>query len=146
MRISDWSSDVFSSDLISPSRPPYAPRKSGGRGLRQPGQVRKEAAATNSPRVVPASTHFPLRQVRDAPLRRGHEQFRRRRNPDAGDGPARSRAAAIERPVSRPRAHISPANLRRTDRSGCDGAPARSEEHTSELQSLMRLSYAVFYL
>src|SRR3546814_7103685 len=26
------------------------------------------------------------------------------------------------------------------------GAPARSEEHTSELQSLMRISYAVFFL
>src|SRR3546814_3149029 len=27
-----------------------------------------------------------------------------------------------------------------------DGAPERSEEHTSELQSLMRISYAVFCL
>src|SRR3546814_4270365 len=27
-----------------------------------------------------------------------------------------------------------------------DGAPQRSEEHTSELQSLMRISYAVFCL
>ena len=31
-------------------------RESGGRRLRQPGQVRKEAAATNSRRVVPAPT------------------------------------------------------------------------------------------
>src|SRR3546814_17703491 len=28
----------------------------------------------------------------------------------------------------------------------CDGDPKRSEEHTSELQSLMRISYAVFCL
>src|SRR3546814_3548239 len=28
----------------------------------------------------------------------------------------------------------------------CPAAPARSEEHTSELQSLMRISYAVFCL
>src|SRR3546814_7622857 len=35
----------------------------------------------------------------------------------------------------------------RQDRTGCTGAPAtRSEEHTSELQSLMRISYAVFCL
>src|SRR3546814_4092053 len=35
----------------------------------------------------------------------------------------------------------------RRDRSGCRKArPARSEEHTSELQSLMRISYAVFCL
>src|SRR3546814_1509861 len=30
--------------------------------------------------------------------------------------------------------------------SGHDQVPARSEEHTSELQSLMRISYAVFCL
>ncbi len=33
-----------------------ARRKSGGRGSRQPGQIRKEAATTNLHRVVPAST------------------------------------------------------------------------------------------
>src|SRR3546814_11662511 len=32
------------------------------------------------------------------------------------------------------------------DDIGYDGAEARSEEHTSELQSLMRISYAVFCL
>src|SRR3546814_1123137 len=31
-------------------------------------------------------------------------------------------------------------------RAGGAGIPARSEEHTSELQSLMRISYAVFCL
>src|SRR3546814_7716360 len=31
-------------------------------------------------------------------------------------------------------------------RSGYRAAPGRSEEHTSELQSLMRISYAVFCL
>src|SRR3546814_9533764 len=30
--------------------------------------------------------------------------------------------------------------------SECPSSPARSEEHTSELQSLMRISYAVFCL
>src|SRR3546814_6035884 len=30
--------------------------------------------------------------------------------------------------------------------SSCEKAPIRSEEHTSELQSLMRISYAVFCL
>ncbi len=37
-------------------------RESGGRSLRQPGQVRKEAAATNSLRVVPAPTPFDKRR------------------------------------------------------------------------------------
>src|SRR3546814_2668026 len=34
----------------------------------------------------------------------------------------------------------------RGDRPLCDGGSRRSEEHTSELQSLMRISYAVFCL
>src|SRR3546814_1882571 len=38
-------------------------------------------------------------------------------------------------------------SLRRTFISQCAvSAPSRSEEHTSELQSLMRISYAVFFL
>src|SRR3546814_1792064 len=32
------------------------------------------------------------------------------------------------------------------ERAPCPGVPMRSEEHTSELQSLMRISYAVFCL
>src|SRR3546814_3889329 len=35
---------------------------------------------------------------------------------------------------------------RRSVTTALTGAPARSEEHTSELQSLMRISYAVFCL
>src|SRR3546814_5559820 len=34
--------------------------------------------------------------------------------------------------------------IQRGDRIGIVGANGRSEEHTSELQSLMRISYAVF--
>src|SRR3546814_1486626 len=34
----------------------------------------------------------------------------------------------------------------RERRRSCRGSPRRSEEHTSELQSLMRISYAVFCL
>src|SRR3546814_4476164 len=37
---------------------------------------------------------------------------------------------------------LQPCRTRRDDRAGC----RRSEEHTSELQSLMRISYAVFCL
>src|SRR3546814_4166587 len=36
--------------------------------------------------------------------------------------------------------------IARLDRIEITGQPARSEEHTSELQSLMRTSYAVFCL
>src|SRR3546814_8110500 len=85
MRISDWSSDVCSSDLTRP--PPgktvhtYRPTKKGAWRCRDPWRVRC--------------------------------RWRRARRPH-----------------------------RRSIRA----APSRSEEHTSELQSLMRISYAVFCL
>src|SRR3546814_8447656 len=42
---------------------------------------------------------------------------------------------------------IAPSTLPRTSQSGADADRVeRSEEHTSELQSLMRISYAVFCL
>src|SRR3546814_1761393 len=42
--------------------------------------------------------------------------------------------------------HPAPETQRHEDQQRIDGQPARSEEHTSELQSLMRISYAVFCL
>src|SRR3546814_7329960 len=102
MRISDWSSDVCSSDLSSSS-----PRK---RTLRQS-------------------------SVRDfLSLARGFaaisSQSTARLNTALIDAMSRLIVSRL-----RPRA-ISPARQRST----------RSEEHTSELQSLMRISYAVFCL
>src|SRR3546814_10106397 len=44
-------------------------------------------------------------------------------------------------------AHVAPTGIRIEDgASYAWGASTRSEEHTSELQSLMRISYAVFCL
>src|SRR3546814_2900885 len=43
-------------------------------------------------------------------------------------------------------AGISPEMAIRLDKAFGGGADTRSEEHTSELQSLMRISYAVFCL
>src|SRR3546814_8185937 len=66
------------------------------------------------------------------------------------------RCHAHERPKPAPRGSAD--GLRRTDRAPVSGPPdpwcrtaqsphlRRSEEHTSELQSLMRISYAVFCL
>src|SRR3546814_2467816 len=72
----------------------------------------------------------------------------------AANAPARRRTRRCAQPVSawrrlfqrrsrarRPGARVSP-----DDDSGSIGPPPRSEEHTSELQSLMRISYAVFCL
>src|SRR3546814_7862904 len=95
MRISDWSSDVCSSDLNQPREPP----KRKTRGCRHP-------------RTLACS------------IRRRND-FRRR------SGAFHPQAASSPFAASRTRA----------PRSG-----GRSEEHTSELQSLMRISYAVFCL
>src|SRR3546814_7192730 len=102
MRISDWSSDVCSSDLGQE------------RGLELP--VRQVVAL-----ILKLWWQDIVRQAR----RRDHE-----------------RAAAM---IVRLSDLTIPPFADRSKRRGIDAA-ARSEEHTSELQSLMRISYAVFCL
>src|SRR3546814_10164294 len=92
MRISDWSSDVSSSDLLAGNR------SHAHRG-------RAYSARSTARRAAHAAHRYPRHQRSRADGGRG----------DAAGG----------------------------NRSGrCN----RSEEHTSELQSLMRISYAVFCL
>src|SRR3546814_1959546 len=113
MRISDWSSDVCSSDL---SR-------------------RKPGAAQQPPR----------QEARADPYPRGHAPhlaaIERRGRGRAADRHHRAALAAISRDA---RAYpVRPVSKRRDPNPTFD---LRSEEHTSELQSLMRISYAVFCL
>src|SRR3546814_2322116 len=89
MRISDWSSDVCSSDLDRPPRPDVFPER-----------PEREAVARQP--VEEILSHVAGRRLD--------------RRPDAA-------RRVVQRLV-----------------------PERSEEHTSELQSLMRISYAVFCL
>src|SRR3546814_7638833 len=96
MRISDWSSDVCSSDLEVLLRPP---------------RLRAVRADHPPARVLP----HPDRAAA-ARRQRGRNIHCRR--------PARARGRVRQR----------------------QRAQDRSEEHTSELQSLMRISYAVFCL
>src|SRR3546814_2297599 len=126
MRISDWSSDVCSSDLA----PLPALTKAGGPDSPQP-QV---AHGTRSlARLLETPRHDAGSPARRAACR-GRGRIQRQRLPQAAVGQAQG---AVRRPRLPP-AHRRP--LRRV-------APrARSEEHTSELQSLMRISYAVFCL
>src|SRR3546814_7043126 len=109
MRISDWSSDVCSSDLLR--------------------------------RLAPET----LRVVERAPVYRvepaGHacppcirEKLLRRMPPTMEGGMAPSPIIG------------SPTALQRARCGGIAANEGRSEEHTSELQSLMRISYAVFCL
>src|SRR3546814_2017134 len=102
MRISDWSSDVCSSDLFR-RNPAIRPGNAGGR-------FRKD---------------FPRPAIRPA---------------------INSRIFSGDYGSSK----ISYAGRRANTEAQCDALESdprpRSEEHTSELQSLMRISYAVFCL
>src|SRR3546814_6443092 len=100
MRISDWSSDVCSSDLEIASG--SAVHNLSARGL--VGFARKQVA------------DLALHEIRILPLRAARE------------------VAWVEVVVVPRACH------------GNEVGGARSEEHTSELQSLMRISYAVFCL
>src|SRR3546814_5323045 len=117
MRISDWSSDVCSSDLVG------AADRFGRIGLRP---------------VEEAELHRPL-AGRPA-LGVAHDLPGEAVEPDgAGDrGADQAEAEKGDPPEGRCISH----------RHSTAPAPAgaRSEEHTSELQSLMRISYAVFCL
>src|SRR3546814_7959132 len=100
MRISDWSSDVCSSDL----------------------ETRIAGPCRNSPREYP----------RPLPCRRRSARC--------------CAARASCRRSARFHAREEFRAFRALDRHRAAGARQRSEEHTSELQSLMRISYAVFCL
>src|SRR3546814_5962445 len=109
MRISDWSSDVCSSDLI------------------------RELS------LADRSVHGP----RDPPetLRKRRRQ-KRARPEDAHPAAARSPRCHPAPPLAKPMADQLPC----CPHHHLAQKPTRSEEHTSELQSLMRISYAVFCL
>src|SRR3546814_9524251 len=110
------------------------------------------------PRSTRTDTLFPYTTLFRSPHGRRSETHRRA----ARQGPAdRARAAGgvARRRLVRGTRHVRRAQLRRLrhgrdegtrrrggDRVGHDQRPTRSEEHTSELQSLMRISYAVFCL
>src|SRR3546814_2411425 len=119
MRISDWSSDVCSSDLGRAQ----ALRLAAGRAA---------GAVTVVPRI-----HVHVRPL----LRRGHEALQVQRGGDAA-GHARGAAVGDVGDVAGQVAQVRPPQRHPPHRV----AHARSEEHTSELQSLMRNSYAVFCL
>src|SRR3546814_7705764 len=142
MRISDWSSDVGSSDLLEHGTNDL-------RALAAPGQAEQGAAGA----VVPAGCA--------EPEQRGDVDHALARLAQAGHVVALGGAGDDPEVVAEPlhvgaggehhglgAPHDSPAGLPGHDRE----APAvalvrkagRSEEHTSELQSLMRITYAGF--
>src|SRR3546814_6785926 len=123
MRISDWSSDVCSSDLI---------RRSGDLECHTAGADRQAEREEGAALLLRLGEPSHLAQ--------------RRRLPERQPKPARHRFAPLDLaeqrlPLSDPLLHVAPVERAR-DRPH----RLRSEEHTSELQSLMRISYAVFCL
>src|SRR3546814_2068771 len=114
MRISDWSSDVCSSDLLLPRR------EADGR-----------AAAGGEPQLVGVALLHLDRLIGDLVPRLGQIGRALAILPDR-------RGIALAR--------IEEVEIQRQRARGRVVDPARSEEHTSELQSLMRISYAVFCL
>src|SRR3546814_3049291 len=99
------------------------------------------------PRSTRTDTSFPYTTLVPAP------DARTRRRAEFLGGPGRPSGAAqsgqhLHRVRCGPR--LSGAGQRRSESVGAAGGDAaeqgRSEEHTSELQSLMRISYAVFCL
>src|SRR3546814_4375787 len=96
-------------------------------------------------------TLFPYTPLFRSPARPAARRSRDRRG--AERAPARRGGAAGGRAASGvvretcPRPAVDPARAPRPPAAGGRAVPPqRSEEHTSELQSLMRISYAVFCL
>src|SRR3546814_1688028 len=119
MRISDWSSDVCSSDLA---------------------EIEPTASPTEAEPVVEKPKRTRRKKVEVAAEEAIAESAAETAAPEARpEAQPESRSEA--EPQSEPELRSEP------DTGTPEQAPAnRSEEHTSELQSLMRISYAVFCL
>src|SRR3546814_10752200 len=115
MRISDWSSDVCSSDLSEASRLERLRRLASLRADADAARARAEGIMND---VYPKAVKT-LAQVREGYARGG---FLFADVQDAAD------------------------NIIQMQAQWAEAMTTRSEEHTSELQSLMRISYAVFCL
>src|SRR3546814_6767694 len=117
MRVSDWSSGGCSSELLLSLRP--RPKRRQPLAVRCPGRPRRLRHAGQRAADAAALSRLPDRHRR-------HGRARPAGVPGGGQAPGRmTQEAAFGRMIT--------CNL-------------RSEEHTSELQSLMRISYAVFCL
>src|SRR3546814_9666185 len=123
MRISDWSSDVCSSDLE-----PGDARDTGDAALQAAARDEDNDVDRLGDQPARNGDHRLLHKAFD-PVEGGHRAV----GMDSGDAagvPGIPSFQHVER--------FGAANLAHADALG------RSEEHTSELQSLMRISYAVF--
>src|SRR3546814_3986943 len=127
MRISDWSSDVCSSDLqIIRAQRPLRIDEHGG-AVREDhvrfrvGKLdRREASSRTLQHIERGDQRSGLRNLGRDLRRWKPKMLRHQFGPECGDGGDMGLGPCLDK--------------------------ERSEEHTSELQSLMRISYAVFCL
>src|SRR3546814_5923806 len=124
MRISDWSSDVCSSDLRL-AGPPRASRRAPPQAPPPVSSPSRPPPCRSAALGFPSSAAALLRAALPTGVEPLAPGLRDRLSLTGGSRPACGAAPAL----------LSEARL-----------PPRSEEHTSELQSLMRISYAVFCL
>src|SRR3546814_9746274 len=144
MRISDWISDVCSSDL-----------RAGGvrvdcETVLAAGDLEQDPAGRDRTDHLrhDVGHHVLEREAVAGPQAEGHRRVEVR----AGDMPERIHAGQHGQAEGQCHAHVADAELVSVGPDHVRGqyrrsaASQRSEEHTSELQSLMRISYAVFSL
>src|SRR3546814_2804550 len=104
--------------------------------------IRRPPRSTRTDTLFPYTTHF--RSAGDRMERLCPTQVARRRNRRRLKSLRNMVAAPIRQQIGRDgQLGLRPARLQQTARR-LRSAAVRSEEHTSELQSLMRTSYAVF--
>src|SRR3546814_7099882 len=144
MRISDWSSDVCSSDLRGFTIVWSEIGRPGPLRDRDFEQVRlpqRRSAHHRERRSRNASQYTRVRALSVAPPQNIRP---RAAMPGARKTPQQWRwLPSRDRREMKDRRWVRSEDAKRLHRKG---APGRSEEHTSELQSLMRISYAVFCL
>src|SRR3546814_1759322 len=136
MRISDWSSDVCSSDLAQAVSGDIGKAARDDRGLPEPCEFIEQDQDWDIAGSVGQIARVEIHQLLQ-------EEAVNRRDPVDIVG----RDTEIDRHVPRPDfAQVEIACRGRGIDHGVEPEIARSEEHTSELQSLMSISYAVFCL
>src|SRR3546814_10257038 len=147
MRISDWSSDVFSSDLVMPPvilpailllslifAPLVRPRKNAGCARRHIAFARRWCSLWHIRSVndkIRGRTGFPSHSGEGCMAVSDHVDFSTFMEGVKKRNPGQPEFVQAVQEVSE---------------DIFDFIADRSEEHTSELQSLMRISYAVFCL
>src|SRR3546814_3201889 len=121
MRISDWSSDVCSSDLYRALRRKIFANRALADEDRNPWLAEEHETSRSLTKNNPEGSESFIATADDMEAALNGDV-------DVGD------RFSI----------VIPTKVERNEQSGA--IPNRSEEHTSELQSLMRISYAVFCL